>query len=528
MTVIARLRKVLILPLALAVTAGTLTILPATIAHAATDNSSSTLLRYIDNVRAANRDKLARNEYLTEYAQAWAAKLAKANGGEGSTVAAANKPLPPIDANGTAPTLASVQCVDNKNAGTATDYGIRYCLRYDYDFFAAPDSLNYVAIGVVETSTKTFAVMVLAGYPDGAPRKLVSAVPTIVGTGRVGQALTVDVGSWSPTTKVTFTYAWRINGATVATSKSFTPQAEHAGSAVTVQVTGTRAGFWSPRNPRESLPTTITTGTMKPGTVTVSGSRNVGETLTASSTPWSPAHATLTYRWYRSGVLIAGQTGSSYSLTTDDLGKIVNVRVTATAPGYASASVTSTSTVVTVGRLLTATPTPTISGTAKFGATLTAIPGEWGPAPVALSYRWYINSTRVDGATASTFVVPASAVGKTVTVRVYGSKEGFATQSRASLPTATIASLPFTTVGTPTISGSTVAGRTLTAQPGTWSPAATFTYRWYRNGVAISGATASTYVTTSTDRAASVTVRVVGRYPGYTATAVVSAPVGIR
>ena len=59
---------------------------------------------------------------------------------------------------------------------------------------------------------------------------------------------------------------------------------------------------------------------------------------------------------------------------------------------------------------------------------------------------------------------------------------------------------PVNTV-TPTVSGLPVVGRTMTCSAGTWtsSVAPTFTYQWQRAGVAISGATNSTYVVTSAD-----------------------------
>ena len=46
---------------------------------------------------------------------------------------------------------------------------------------------------------------------------------------------------------------------------------------------------------------------------------------------------------------------------------------------------------------LSPTPTPTISGTAKVGYTLTAKAGTWGPAPVTLKYQWKANGCQVPG-----------------------------------------------------------------------------------------------------------------------------------
>ncbi|MER7608131.1 M4 family metallopeptidase [Nocardioides sp. NPDC127503] len=70
---------------------------------------------------------------------------------------------------------------------------------------------------------------------------------------------------------------------------------------------------------------------------------------------------------------------------------------------------------------------------------------------------------------------------------------------------------PQTIVSTapPTISGSARVGYTLTATKGSWSPTATTVkYQWLRNGVAIPGATASTYKLTGSDHTKEIRVRV--------------------
>lgn len=70
-------------------------------------------------------------------------------------------------------------------------------------------------------------------------------------------------------------------------------------------------------------------------------------------------------------------------------------------------------------------------------------------------------------------------------------------------------SAPANTVA-PSITGTTVQGSTLTAADGTWTgtPAPTLTRQWKRNGVNISGATATTYVLTASDVGATITVTV--------------------
>ncbi|MEE2524731.1 hypothetical protein V1677_18735, partial [Pseudarthrobacter sp. J47] len=120
---------------------------------------------------------------------------------------------------------------------------------------------------------------------------------------------------------------------------------------------------------------------------------------------------------------------------------------------------------------------PVISGTTRAGYTLTATPGTWSPAPVTLTYQWYRSGTAITGATASTYKLTTADVSKTITVRVIGRKTGYAALGKTSAPTTAITGT--LTGTTPVISGTTRAGYTLTATPGTWSPApVTLTYQW--------------------------------------------------
>jgi hypothetical protein len=82
----------------------------------------------------------------------------------------------------------------------------------------------------------------------------------------------------------------------------------------------------------------------------------------------------------------------------------------------------------------------------------------------------------------------------------------------------------FTKVYTPTISGTAKVGKTLTASVRTWSPKASFSYEWLRNGTVISGATGRTYKLAASDAAGTITVRVTGNRSGYTVTAKTSKP----
>ena len=62
----------------------------------------------------------------------------------------------------------------------------------------------------------------------------------------------------------------------------------------------------------------------------------------------------------------------------------------------------------------------------------------------------------------------------------------------------------------PQISGDATVGQTLTCDPGTWTGEPAFTYAWLRDGAAIPGAAASTYVLTAADAGHVITCRVTG------------------
>jgi len=78
------------------------------------------------------------------------------------------------------------------------------------------------------------------------------------------------------------------------------------------------------------------------GAVSWTGTRDVGETLTASAVDHTPLASTLTYQWLSNGVSISGATGTTYRLDSDHLYKNITVRVTGAYSGYTTTSVTST------------------------------------------------------------------------------------------------------------------------------------------------------------------------------------------
>lgn len=254
-------------------------------------------------------------------------------------------------------------------------------------------------------------------------------------------------------------------------------------------------------------------GTLTGATPSISGSGAVGDTLTAVPGTWGPQPVTLSYQWLRDGYPMGGDTEPQYVVSDYDLGHAISVQVIGTKTGYAKSTKTSAAITATEGSLTNSVPT--VTGSSAIGGTLTANPGNWGPAPVDLAYQWKRGGTAIAGATASTYVVASADAGTALTVTVTGTKYGYTTASRTS--SAVQVGLPLQTLmPTPTISGSTTVGSTLTANPGTWDSGVTLSYQWKKNGgVYISGATAKTYVLKSSDAGATLTVSVTGTKPGY-------------
>jgi hypothetical protein len=170
---------------------------------------------------------------------------------------------------------------------------------------------------------------------------------------------------------------------------------------------------------------------------------------------------------------------------------------------------------------------PTVTGTLALGATLTADPGTWTPAPDSYTYQWLRDGVAIDGATTSTYVVTSDDTGHALAVAVTAVKEDFGSASATSAAVTIPVPQPGTlTTATPTITGTVKVGLKVTVEPGAWKAGSasvtSFGYQWLRNGVAIPKATASTYTVTPADFGKKVSVRVTGSYPGYTTASVAS------
>lgn len=264
-----------------------------------------------------------------------------------------------------------------------------------------------------------------------------SVAPSVSGSARVGETVTADVGQWPVGSALQI--RWLADGVPIVgeSADRLTLTSAELGKRIRVVITGSAAGY------SDTTVESVATAPVSPALSafatarpTVSGEARQGSTLTVSAGAWTPTPTAWKYRWMADGKAIAGATKPTLTVPGSLVGTKISVEVTGLREGYAPATVRSVpSNSIVALKKLTAAPKPKITGTAKVGKTLTVAPGKWTPAPVKLTYQWYVNGTPVTGATKSTFKIPKSAVGKTVTVIVTGSKAGYAPAKQASQKT---------------------------------------------------------------------------------------------
>ncbi len=301
------------------------------------------------------------------------------------------------------------------SAGTWTPAGATFAYQWQrdegdgFEDIASATAASYVL--VTADVDATIRVVVTATNVDGsttaasAPTTTVVAatpgnrvVPALTGGSRVGDTLTATDGAWSPAAE-SFAYQWqrRAGGAYTdiagATAKTYTLAADDAGATVRVAVTatnddGTGVGY-------SAATATVVAPPVPPsGIAAPTGTLQDTETLSIAPGTWTPASATFTYQWLRcpSGATALGGcvtvgSGQSYTLSGNDVGHAMAVRVTGTAAGVSTVA-TSAFTADVAGRALSPTSAPAIQGTVQVAQTVRALPAVWTVPTRSEKYQW--------------------------------------------------------------------------------------------------------------------------------------------
>ncbi|WP_164122336.1 MBG domain-containing protein [Sphingobacterium sp. xlx-130] len=261
---------------------------------------------------------------------------------------------------------------------------------------------------------------------------------------------------------------------------------------------------------------------------TISGTDKVGNVLSATTGSWTDADGhtlSYTYQWYRADnaggmnrVPISSATNATYTLTTNDAHKHIQVVVTANDGNVGTAQANSLYTAIQNSTPVNSV-VPTISGTALVGNALITTNGTWSDVDGdgrTYTYQWYraddmsgTNEVVIAGANSASYTTTTSDAHKYVKSRVTANDGNGGITQANSLYTAIQNSAPVNSV-VPTISGTALSGNTLSTTNGTWSDpdgdSRTYTYQWYRaddaigsNETVILGANTASYMLVPND-----------------------------
>jgi hypothetical protein len=196
--------------------------------------------------------------------------------------------------------------------------------------------------------------------------------PAVSGTTVQGQILTTSNGTWNGTAPLTFRYRWLrcdstgggANGVTcstisAATRRTYRLRFGDIGHRIRSHVIASNADGTATAN-SNATPGTVRSRAAAGAPVsssppTISGTPQQGQTLTANRGSWLGAQPqAYTYQWRRCDSvggacsnISQGATGSSYVVTSDDIGRTLRVRVTARNSAGSSASTSVPTGVVT-------------------------------------------------------------------------------------------------------------------------------------------------------------------------------------
>jgi len=305
---------------------------------------------------------------------------------------------------------------DGEEISGATAY--RYLLTAD-DFGHSIRALVIKTTAGVAKTLISKEVEFEAGIIKKAP------TPGVKGKAVVGGTLTAVARTWS--TDVELAYQWYADGSAIegSTEETLELSANLVDAAISVGVTGSLTGYATIEKISAEL-------TVKPGTIrfttkpSISGTLEVGETIEVDPGSLSIDSAEVTYVWSRNGEEI-DNTETTYTLTPEDFKKRISVKVVAVAEGYNEAFASVKTLSVKAGELAEV-PTPSISGDAVVGETLTVDIGGDYPEDTVFKYVWSRDFKVISGVTEELTLTKRD-LGKTIRVRVIAIIPGYKSTS---------------------------------------------------------------------------------------------------
>ncbi len=396
------------------------------------------------------------------------------------------------------------------------------------------------------TSVPTTAVQHRPNSPE-------TGLPTIIGKAETGETLTADTSGITDAdglTNVSYTYQWIANDGTTdtdienATAATYTLVTADEGKTIKVKVSFTDDDANSQTLTSAATPPVTPPNTPATGAPTISVTAQVGETLTADVSGITDAdgltNVSYTYQWSANDGTtdtdIRGATNSTYTLSDDDVGKTIKLRVSFTDDANNSETLTSdaTATVPTADEWR-ADMLVVDYGTGAIGAASADLfSNSGGNAGLQAKWLWYYSPERKLRLAFTDNVPSISDLTLLVGDVALALQGGDATFSWEDVDadwedgqtltarivrdwTSAVVALNSPATGLPTIIGTAQAGETLTADvsgvnDGDGLTSVSYSYQWVANDETtdtdIQDAMDSTYTLTDDDAGKTITVRV--------------------
>jgi hypothetical protein len=307
--------------------------------------------------------------------------------------------------------------------------------------------------------------MVTAPSKPSPSRPQSTSSPRILGTPQQGQTLKGDRGQWA-NNPTGYDYSWlrcdkagaycnEIGGARGATYALISADVGHT---IRLKVAAKNAGgsttvFSAPTALVAAAPVSKSSPPANTSPPTLSGTAQEGRTLTGNRGTWSNSPSDYDYSWRRCDTQgnhcdgIGGANGTTYSLTSADVGHTIRFRVTAKNADGSTSATTAPTTVVKATAKPESTSPPTISGAPQEGKTLTSNRGTWTHNPTDYDNAWLRcdrtggSCGAIGGATSQQYTLKSVDVANTLRFRVTA-KNSEGSTTATSVPTAVIQKAP--------------------------------------------------------------------------------------
>ncbi|MCV2874625.1 tandem-95 repeat protein, partial [Rhodobacteraceae bacterium XHP0102] len=389
--------------------------------------------------------------------------------------------------------------------------------------FNGAASFSYIATDGTADSADTTVTVNVAAVNDAPVGNV-----TISGTPKEGQTLIANNTLADADGLGTLAYTWKAGGVAIvgATASTYTLTQAEVGKAITVEISYTDREGTLETIASTATVTVANVNDIPTGEVTITGTASEGDVLTANTSALVDADGlgTLSYQWKANGSDIAGATDSTYTLTQDEVGKVITVAVSYIDDEGTSESVISQETSIVgaqnqppIGDVLINSRfwpfelNPIQGDTLEIDTSPISDPDGLGP----FSYQWIAGGVALEGATASTLLLTQEHVGKSITAIVsYTDQKGkleIISGQGAVATTAPVQNINDAPTGNVTITGDATEDEVLTVDTSALLDPdgfGEFSYQWKADGNDIAGATERTFTLTQDEVGKVITVAV--------------------